>query len=203
MDIAEIAELLRPFAELNPQQLAHTLMYLNLLQKWNSRINLTAVRRPQEMVTRHFGESFFAAQTLLAKGYTGTIIDLGSGAGFPGVPMAMSAPHAKVTLLESNGKKASFLNEVIRTLGLRNVVVFSRRAEEYPNSSSLVVMRAIEHFEASLVLASKLVEPEGRLSVMIGGAQVDKAISLVPRCKWEQPILVPESQSRILLVGTL
>lgn len=203
MEIAELAELLRPFAELNPQQLADTLTYINLLQKWNSRINLTAVRRPQEMVTRHFGESFFAAQTLLAKDYAGTILDLGSGAGFPGVPMAMSAARATVTLIESNGKKAAFLNEVIRILKLPNVVVFSRRAEEYPSSSSLVVMRAIEHFEASLVLASRLVELEGRLAVMIGGAQVDRAISLVPRCRWEQPILVPASQSRVLLIGTL
>jgi 16S rRNA (guanine527-N7)-methyltransferase len=115
----------------------------------------------------------------------------------------MSASHAKVTLIESNGKKAAFLNEVIRTLNLPNVVVFSRRAEEYPNSSSLVVMRAIEHFEASLVLASRLVKPEGRLAVMIGDAQVDRAISLVPLCRWEQPILVPASQARVLLVGTL
>src|SRR5438045_9546219 len=152
VEIDQIAALLRPFAELSQQQIADTLTYINLLEKWNSRINLTAVRNPQEIVTLHFGESFFAAQILLTSDYTGSIVDLGSGAGFPGVPVAMFAPHAKVTLIESNGKKAAFLNEVIRTLHLKNVRVFAHRAEEYPQTSRLVVMRAVESFEASLML---------------------------------------------------
>ena len=203
VEIDEITALLRPFAELNHQQLTATLRYTSLLQRWNSRINLTGVRSPKEVVTRHFGESFFAAQTLLTKDYTGTITDLGSGAGFPGIPMAMFAPNAKVTLIESNGKKAAFLNEVLRTLNLKNVSTFSHRAEDYSQASNLVVMRAVERFEASLELASRLVEPGGRLAVMIGNAQAEQAISLVPGCRWEGPIPVPESRSRVLLTGIL
>ena len=203
MDIDEIAVLLRPFAELNHQQLTNTLTYINLLQKWNSRINLTAVRNPLEVATRHFGESFFAAQTLLTKDYTGTITDLGSGAGFPGAPMAMFAPGAKVTLIESNGKKAAFLNEVIRALDLENVSVFSHRAEEYSQTSKLVVMRAVEKFETSLVLASRLTQPGGTLAVMIGNAQTGQAIPLIPRCSWQEPVPIPESHSRVLLVGII
>ena len=202
MQTDELATLLSPFIELNDQQLAGTSTYLNVLQKWNSRINLTAVRTPQEIVTRHFGESFFVAQTLLSADYTGTIIDLGSGAGFPGIPMAMFAPHAQVTLIESNAKKAAFLNEIVRTLDLKNVTVFGHRAEEYPSQVSLVSMRAVEKFEAALGLAAGLVEGEGRLAVMIGNAQVDQARSLQPRWKWHDPIALPLSRGRVLLVGT-
>ena len=205
MDIAEIAVLLHPFAELSRQQLADTLTYINLLQKWNSRINLTAVRNPQEVVTRHFGESFFAARILLDKEEedASTIADLGSGAGFPGLPIAMFAPHAQVTLIESNGKKAAFLSEVVRALDLKNVSVFSHRAEEYSDTVKLVVMRAVENFEAALLAATRLVEPEGMLAVMIGSSQVEKARAVVPQCRWEQPTAVPGGQARVLLAGTL
>jgi 16S rRNA (guanine527-N7)-methyltransferase len=203
VDIAEIAVLLQPFAELSPQQLADTLTYINLLQKWNSRINLTAVRNPQEVVTRHFGESFFAARTLLDKEDASTIADLGSGAGFPGLPIAMFAPHAKVTLIESNGKKAAFLSEVVRALDLKNVSVFSHRAEEYSGTVKLVVMRAVENFEAALRAATRLVEPEGMLAVMIGSSQVEKARAVGPQCRWEEPTAVPGGQARVLLAGTL
>jgi 16S rRNA (guanine527-N7)-methyltransferase len=223
VDIDEIAALLHPFAELTPQQLADTLTYINLLQKWNARINLTAVRNPQEVVTRHFGESFFAARILLPKdlldkglldkdllakavhsqGDKTTVTDLGSGAGFPGLPMAMFAPHANVTLIESNGKKAAFLNEIIRALNLKNATVFSHRAEEYSHPSSLVVMRAVEKFESSLLLAATLVEPGGRLAIMVSHPQVKHATSLVPQCTWQEPISIPGGHSRVLLAGTL
>jgi 16S rRNA (guanine527-N7)-methyltransferase len=202
VQIDEIAVLLRPFAELSHEQLTATLTYINLLQKWNSRVTLTAIRGPREMVTRHFGESFFAAQMLVAHDYTGTAIDLGSGAGFPGVPIAMFAPNAQVTLIESNSKKAAFLNEIIRALDLKNARVFSHRAEEYSHRSSLVVMRAVERFTASVLSASGLVEPGGRLAMMIGQAQEEQSRILLPGWQWQEPIMVPESGSRVLLVGT-
>src|SRR5262245_318576 len=98
VNINEIAALLRPFVELDPQRLEQISIYIDLLLKWNSRVNLTAVRRPEEMVQRHFGESFFAAARLLRRESEESIIDLGSGAGFPGLPIAMFAPQAEVTL---------------------------------------------------------------------------------------------------------
>ena len=88
VDTAAIGRLLAPFAKLDEQQLRLTSIYIDLLLKWNARINLTAVRDPEEIVTRHFGESFFAAQTLRSRGPVRRGIDLGSGAGFPGIPMA-------------------------------------------------------------------------------------------------------------------
>lgn len=198
----EIAVLLRPFAELSDQQLTATLTYIDLLQKWNARVNLTAVRSPREIVSRHFGESFFAAQALLGHDYRGAIIDLGSGAGFPGVPIAMFATGAHVTLIESNSKKVAFLNEVIRTLNLKNASVFSHRAEEYSDRASAVVMRAVEKFAASLNAASGLVQRGGRLALMIGQGQVEQVVTLLPGWQWQKPIRVPESDSRVLLVGT-
>src|SRR5436309_12341811 len=123
LPIGEISGLLRPFVELSKKQLADILIYINLLLKWNSRVNLTAVRNPKEIVHRHFGESFFAARCLLSGHGVTTVIDLGSGAGFPGLPIAMFAPQMQVTLIEAQSKKAVLLSEVIRTLNLSNARV--------------------------------------------------------------------------------
>src|SRR5207302_9354545 len=122
MDSARIAELLGPYLEktdggrevLSPQQLQQLSEYLDLLLRWNAKTNLTSVREPEEIVTRHFGESLFLARHVSAKAHTA--IDVGSGAGFPGVPLKIYSPRLQVTLVESQNKKATFLNEVIRKL---------------------------------------------------------------------------------------
>lgn len=202
MDTNEIARLLRPYAELTAAQLAQTLTYLNLLVKWNAKVNLTAVRSPEEMVTRHFGESFFAAARLVSETWNGTAIDVGSGAGFPGLPLAMVAPGAEVTLIESKNKKAAFLNEVIFALQLKNAKVFADRAEDYPGRGQLVTVRAVERFEKSLPVAMNLVAIGGRLALMIGSTQVDVARKLGTEVDWQDPEPVPGGHSRVLLVGT-
>ena len=202
MDTNAIAHLLRPYAELTATQLAQTLTYLNLLVKWNAKVNLTAVRSPEEMVTRHFGESFFAAARLVSSTWAGTAVDVGSGAGFPGLPLAMSAPGAEVTLIEATNKKAAFLNEVIFALQLKNARVFADRAENYPGRGQLVTLRAVERFEKSLQVALNLVAKGGRLALMIGSAQVDVAGMLAVGVEWQEPEPVPGGHSRVLLVGT-
>ena len=202
MDTTEIARLLRPFIELEQKQLEQTSIYLNLLMQWNARTNLTSVRRAEDIATRHFGESFFVAHQLLKSAPVKSAIDLGSGAGFPGLPFAMLAPQSQVTLIESQGKKAAFLNEAVRALGLKHVKVFKERAESYPGAAELVMLRAVEKFSKAAALAWKLVEPGGRLALMIGGAQFPEATQLDEHISWENPVSVPGSQSRILLVGT-
>jgi 16S rRNA (guanine527-N7)-methyltransferase len=197
----QLASLLRPFITLDEEQLAQTSKYLELLLQWNARINLTAVRDPKNIVIRHFGESFFAAACLLRHGQSLAAIDFGSGAGFPGLPVAMLFPEVRVTLIESSGKKAAFLSEVIRTLHLGNAVVFRGRGEEYPGKADLVLMRAVEKFEATVTVAATLVEAEGRLALMVGEGQVGKAENLVA-LNWQSPISIPSGHSRILLVGT-
>jgi 16S rRNA (guanine527-N7)-methyltransferase len=137
MDPAQIAPLLAPFLEhdaLSPAQLSDISTYIDLLLRWNARLNLTSVRRPEDIVTRHFGESFFAARHLFPLSpapeivtVTPTLADLGSGAGFPGIPIKLWAPHVHVTLIESHQKKATFLREVIRATKLTNIDVVSTR----------------------------------------------------------------------------
>lgn len=202
MDTAAIAHLLGPFVELEKSQLGSISIYIDLLLKWNARINLTAVRNPEEIVTRHFGESFFAAKHLLPGEFEGTVIDLGSGAGFPGLPLAMFAPAAQITLIESNHRKAAFLKEVIFALGLKNAKVFSQRAEVYPDKADLVTMRAVEKFEKSLSVAIGLVTQTGRVALMIGLSQASQAKELTRDVTWAEPVAVPGGHSRILLVGT-
>jgi 16S rRNA (guanine(527)-N(7))-methyltransferase RsmG len=142
MDAARIAALLDPFlsAPLRSAQLAQIATYIDLLLRWNARTNLTAIREPDEIVTRHFGESLFAAQTLFPASQevpAGNppaaldLIDLGSGAGFPGIPMQIWAPSLRTTLIESQQKKVAFLREVIRTLTLTSINVFPARAEDF------------------------------------------------------------------------
>ena len=202
MDTANIARLLEPFIRLDEMRLAAISKYIDILLKWNARINLTAIRAPEEIVERHFGESLFAAKHILAQGPIKTAIDLGSGAGFPGVPFALLAPEIQVTLIESNQKKSTFLKELIYLLGLRNVKVFSGRAESYSQSADLVMLRAVEKFAEVLPLALRLVSPDGRLALLIGTAQVELAKSLLLGVRWQEPVVIPSGHSRVLLVGT-
>lgn len=201
VDSATIARLLRPFVVLHKEQLDKTSAYLDLLLKWNLRTNLTSVRDPKEIVTRHFGESFFAASRLLAE-KTETVIDLGSGAGFPGLPMAIWAPAVQMTLLESIAKKAAFLNEVIHALRLSNVKTVRQRGEDYPGQADLATMRAVESFADAAPIALSLVRGGGRLALMIGAGQVDIAKGLLQEVAWDGAISIPGSHSRVILAGT-
>jgi 16S rRNA (guanine527-N7)-methyltransferase len=201
VDTSAIAQLLEPYIQLDESRLAAISKYIDLLLKWNARMNLTAIRAPEEMVQRHFGESFFAANHVLSQGQAKKIIDLGSGAGFPGVPFAMMAPTAEVTLIEANQKKATFLRELIFLLGLKNTKVFDGRGESYTRTADAVTMRAVESFTKALPLAIQLAEPEGKIVLMIGSAQVVDTASFGDKVEWSLPILVPGGHSRALLVG--
>jgi len=199
-----IAELLSPFLgkeALSPGQIAAVETHLALLLKWNAKINLTAVREPEQIVTRHFGESFFAARNLIATNNQTTAIDIGSGAGFPGLPLKIWAPDLKLTMVEANQRKATFLHELVRSLGIFGVEVISMRAEEVATKADLVTLRAVEKFSKILPLSRTLVNPNGRLAILISGQQIQAATTLVPNLRWNDPIKVPLSADRALLVG--
>src|SRR5579862_479369 len=225
MDSQRINELLQPFftddassgllseqrsrtepAALRREQLQQLSSYLDLLLRWNSRVNLTAVRQPEEIVTRHFGESLFAARRLFASGaQTNTaqrVIDFGSGAGFPGLPIKIWVPEIELILIESNQKKTTFLREVIRTLKLRSTAVFGGRAEDFDSRAATVTLRAVERFEESVRVAERLAVSGGRLALLIGESQIKSAREVVAGFKWMDPIRIPESLNRVLLVGT-
>ncbi len=209
MEPARIAELLAPFtapAELSPGILGQLQSYLGLLLRWNARINLTAVRDPEQIVTRHFGESLFAARVLLGENAGSaehsTLADVGSGAGFPGIPMKLFAPEIDLTLIESQNKKATFLREVIRTLGLKTAEVYCGRAEQWSRTADLVTLRAVEQFERALPVAAELVSAQGRLCLLIGAGQVPTAQQIFGATwEWQTPETVPQTDGRVVLVG--
>lgn len=191
---SEIAALLAPYL---PNQASSTLYaqlstYLDLLLKWNARTNLTAIRDPHEIVRRHFGESLFAAQ-YLAPGST-TLLDFGSGAGFPGLPIQLYHPHLAVTLAESQNKKATFLREVIRTLGLKTEV-WAARVETMPPTRrfSTVTLRAVDDMAVALPAASSRIAPGGQLVILTTTSAAPAASNTVP---------LPCSQSGILFLQT-
>jgi 16S rRNA (guanine527-N7)-methyltransferase len=197
--------LLIPFLEasrLNDFELRQISTYLDLLLKWNSKINLTAIGDREEVITRHFGESLFAARQLFpARDSKTTAIDVGSGPGFPGLPLKLWAPRLVLTLLESNQRKATFLREVVRVLNLTDLSVLTERAEAVSIRGDLVTLRAVEHFERILPVAARLVLPGGRIALLIAAQQVPVAHRTISVAGWADPVLIPNSHSRVLLVG--
>ena len=208
MDLGRMTELLQPFlaAPLSAEQLNQISIYIDLLERWNARVNLTAVREPREIVTRHFGESLFAARHLIPAPIldsSGSMIDVGSGAGFPGLPSKIWAPGLQTILVESNYKKATFLREVIRTLALTNVDVYIGRAEELSGAAQLVTLRAVERFDRVLPVARHLLSANGRLALLIGNAQVQHARQFISDLLWQDAVLIPQSANRVLFVGAV
>jgi 16S rRNA (guanine527-N7)-methyltransferase len=230
MHPARIAELLQPFlsptpchseqgrrpgeepAVLSPSQLQSISTYIDTLLRWNARINLTAILDPEEIVTRHFGESLFAARHLfprVSSAYSAPsavkaleLADLGSGAGFPGLPIKLWVPNIAVTLIESNHKKVTFLREVVRDLALTEVDIMNVRAETIALTFDVVTFRAVEGFADVLRVARTLLAPAGRVACLIGSSQLPTAQSALPDIIWHAPIPIPHSRSRQLLVGS-
>ena len=209
----KVAPLLQPFIgeHLAPSLAQQLSQYLDLLLRWNARVNLTAVRRPEEMVTRHFGESLFAARVLFGAGEGEgaggmqtplRLADVGSGAGFPGIPIKLLAAQTRLTLIESQGKKATFLRELVRTLGLQDVEVFAGRAEDWGKTAEIVTLRAVERFTQVLPTAAKLVAPQGRLCLLIGREQIVSARkTLGDAWDWRTPELIPLSTDRVVIIA--
>lgn len=221
MDAARIAALLAPFigeyaGPAAAALFAHISTYVDILMRWNSRINLTAIRDPEQIVTRHFGESLFAARHLfpletVAAGAPSpavpaspiSLADVGSGAGFPGIPIKLWAPAVSIVLIESNHKKGAFLREVSRSLILTDINIYNGRAEAFPpNTCDVVTLRAVERFHIALPVAAGLLKPHGRLALLISSAQLPQVHSLLPDHHWSPPLSIPQSTSRILLLGS-
>jgi 16S rRNA (guanine527-N7)-methyltransferase len=189
-----IAALLAPYLAAPPALCSQLSLYLDLLLKWNARTNLTAIREPEEIVRRHFGESLFAAKNL---GPCETLLDLGTGAGFPGLPIALLCPEIRVTLAESQGKKAAFLREAVRTLAL-NVEVWGNRAEALPPERRFdtVTLRAVDNMAAALSAAE---QRAARQLLLLTSVASMPALLTFPQ---QTQIPIPEAQDRILLAAT-
>ncbi len=205
MNIEQISSWLAPFVSpdaASADQLARFSTHIELLLKWNVKINLTAIRSPQEIVQRHFGESLFAARQIAkALPISASAIDVGSGAGFPGIPLKIWLPQISLTLFESNQKKATFLREVVRGLDLADVNVLAGRAEEFSCQAELVTLRAVEKFNLVAPAAAAMVKPGGRLALLIGIEQTETTKRLLPGYRWDEPSPIPLSQKRVVFIG--
>ena len=155
------------------------LAYLALLARWNATYNLTAIRDPREMLVKHLLDSLAMHAHLDG---IGNLADLGTGPGLPGIPLAIARPDLQVVLVESNGKKARFLREAVRTLGLGNAEVAESRIEalDRPGAFDAITARALATLPQILEFGGHLLAPGGKLLAM-KGARPDEEIDALPR----------------------
>jgi 16S rRNA (guanine527-N7)-methyltransferase len=186
----------------NDSQVLQIQQYMSLLFTWNEKINLTAIRDPLEILNRHFCEGMYAASTVPVE--DGRLADVGSGAGFPGLPLKIIRPELDVILIEANIKKATFLAEVIRDLGLRDARVLVSRYEELGEEVApldFVCSRALGEFAPFLEWAHLESVAAKQVILWIGARDLSE-IQKIQSWVWREPIPVPHSLRRLLLVGT-
>ncbi|MBN8717046.1 MAG: 16S rRNA (guanine(527)-N(7))-methyltransferase RsmG [Stenotrophomonas sp.] len=195
MDIAALRpELEAGLAQLSqePALAGPLLDYLALLARWNGTYNLTAIRDVREMLAKHLLDSL-AMQPFVRD--LDTLADLGTGPGLPGIPLALATPGLRVTLVESNGKKARFLREAVRQLQLGNVQVAESRIEAFRPAApfTAITARALATLPLILALGGHLLAPAGRLLAMKGVVPADEIAALPPG--WQvaaiHPLQVP------------
>jgi 16S rRNA (guanine527-N7)-methyltransferase len=176
--------------------------YIAILLAWNEKINLTAIRDPLEILYRHICESMYASVAVPVE--NGRLADVGSGGGFPGLPLKIIRPDLRVFLIESSIKKVTFLAEVTRELGLKDVQVLARRYEELGEEIAPlddVCSRALGEFPAFLDWAKSEQIAAKRVILWIGARDLPE-IQKIRTWDWSAPIQVPHSLRRLLLVGT-
>jgi 16S rRNA (guanine527-N7)-methyltransferase len=173
--------------------------HLHLLLRWNARTNLTAVRDEDAILRRHFLESIACARALPVG--ISTLLDFGSGAGFPGLPIALCHPEIAVTLAESQGKKAAFLREAVRTLGIA-VEVHAARAESLAKVFDCVTLRAVDRMDEAVLAASELVRVGGWLAPLTTRGEAGSIETIAgPGFHWEPAVALAGGEDRVLLLG--
>ena len=176
--------------------------YIALLLKWNQRVALTTVTDPEQIVRFHFGESIFAASAVPIR--DGRLADVGSGPGFPSIPISMVNTSLNVVSIESNLKKSTFQSEVIRSLGLTNVALYRGRMEDYDPSSlrfDFISARALGMFDELLAWSRNSLSEIGNVVLWLGEADVER-LNRDQTWAWLEPIKIPDSDRRFLLVGS-
>ena len=182
-------------------QVVQIQQYTKILGAWNEKINLTAIRDPLEILYRHFCESMFAAFAVPLE--NGRLADVGSGGGFPGVPLKILRPNLQIVLIESNIKKATFLAEVVREIGLPDVQVLVGRYEELGEELApldFVCSRALGEFGPFLAWAGSEKIAAKEVILWIGARDLEE-IRGIDGWEWREPIQVPHSLRRLILVG--
>lgn len=171
-------------------------IYFSMLTEWNKKFNLTAILEQNEVYEKHFIDSLMSEKYVNFS--SKSLLDVGSGAGFPGIPLAINHPDLSVTLLESNGKKITFLNEVIKKLDLKNVKIIQGRSEEITGEYDFVTARAVKQLNILLEISSHLIKVGGNFLAYKGNAdneinQSKKALEklnleIIAEYKYELPV---------------
>ena len=177
-------------------------VFVDLLLKWNRTISLTTITDPANIVEFHFGESLFVLSQLQIE--KSRLADVGTGAGFPGLPLAMALPALEVTLIESNVKKCAFLAEVIRQLQLSNAAVYQGRMESVPLDCApfdFVTARALGQFDDLLAWSRVHLTAGGKVLLWLGESDAVE-ISGYSGWDWTLPRLIPGSDRRVILSGS-
>ncbi|HZV60207.1 MAG TPA: 16S rRNA (guanine(527)-N(7))-methyltransferase RsmG [Candidatus Eremiobacteraceae bacterium] len=188
--------------KLDDKQVLSIQQYIRLLLVWNDKVNLTAIHDPLEILYRHFCESMFGAVAVPL--LTGRLADVGSGGGFPGLPLRILRPELNVLLVESNIKKSTFLAEVVRELDFRNVTVHVGRYEEMADQLApldYICSRAFGEFKDFLAWSSLEKLAVKNVVLWVGARDLDE-IRNIPGWEWREPMAVPQSLRRLILVGT-
>lgn len=190
---------------LSPPALKQLACYLDLLLRWNRRVNLTGYREPRQMVRRLFGESLYLAQVVELRGW---LVDVGSGAGFPGLALKLATPGLRVTLVESRSRKGAFLKEVVRRCGFSNVDVVVDRFESWAlrlaaaEKLSLVTTRAVRVETALLDLLRAVLSEEGKAIFLTTKVRAGEIRKLGWGWNWSSEFRVPQATNSVVLVGS-
>jgi 16S rRNA (guanine527-N7)-methyltransferase len=187
-------------APLSGEAISRLSEYISLILRWNTWVNLTAIRDEDGIISRHIIESIRVIYNLPRD--VSTLLDFGSGAGVPGIPIAICRPDIIVTLAESQNKKAAFLMEAVRVLDL-NAKVHSGRAEELKSQFDCVTLRAVEKMATAVSSAAGLVAPDGWLALMTTAADADQLKAAAgAEFVWKEPASLVGSVSRVLVLGS-
>jgi len=187
---------------LSDSQVEQIQIYTRILWTWNDKVNLTAIRDPLEVLYRHFCESMFGAALLPVENCR--LADVGSGGGFPGLPLKIIRPDLQLFLVESNVKKATFLAEVIRELGLMDALVLVNRFEELGEEVApldVICSRALGDFPNFLAWAASPSVSAKQILLWLGGRDLDE-VRAQASWTWSEPVSIPKSLQRVLLLGT-
>lgn len=198
----QIREALSPFAiSLTGDQISKIREYMLLLLKWNRSVSLTSITNPIDIVGRHFGESMYVSKLLPVENCR--LVDIGTGAGFPGLALKIACPGIQLSMIESNKKKCAFLSEVVRTLGFNDVEIRPERFEEIrPETvlANIITCRAVGEFKLLLRWSAKALVRRGHLLLWVG-AEDSTRIARTPGWTWQPAARIPDSQRRFILVG--
>jgi 16S rRNA (guanine527-N7)-methyltransferase len=199
----QAADILGPYGvQLDSHLYEKISVYMSTLLQWNERMSLTTVREPSQILRFHFGECLFALNALIVP--NSRLADVGSGAGFPGLAIAMARPGSSITLIDSNHKKTAFLSEVTRRLALTNVKVVRSRIEEFspgPGSFDLVTSRAFGQFERLLCWCRAVLSVDGKVALWLGEADAKSISSIGEDWHWQEPLRIPGSEKRVIIAG--